>query len=437
MQQPHPKAVLTDIFGAALSAVQGRSLIALRSRLEGETWVGDFGGQILRWPLPPGGRVLVVGAGKATASLARGLEAVLGARIDDGLIVVKHGHAELLERIRTVEGGHPIPDAAGETGTRAMLALIDDLTPNDRVFVLLTGGASALLAAPIEGLTLADEAAVTDLLLCSGAAIEEINTVRKRLSRVKGGGLLRAIAPAQCVTLIVSDVPSNDPGMVGSGPTIPDQASQGAALAVLDRYGLADRVPAAVIRHLRDAPVPVASPNSGPVILLANSDTAVDAALACASAQGLEIAWIDRHMDGNTHAAANAFVDQLKAAAVRRRAGGAPMVLLAAGETTLKVVGTGKGGRNQEFALVAARLLDGEANVALLAAGTDGTDGPTDAAGAFADGETAARARTAGVDLAAALASNDSYPAFAALDDLLITGPTGTNVMDLVIGVAL
>ena len=434
MTQSDLREALTGIFSAALDAVRGERLIASRSRLDGDMWIYDFGEPALRWSLPPGGRVLVVGAGKATASLAAGLEAVLGTRIDDGVIVVKHGHAEPLKRIRTFEGGHPIPDAAGEAGTHAMLELLRDLSPDDRVFVLLTGGASALLAAPAEGLTLADEAAVTDLLLRSGAAIEEINTVRKRLSRVKGGGLLRALAPAECVTLLVSDVPSNDAGMVGSGPTIPDQAAPGEAMAVLEHYGIAGEVPFAVTEILRRPPIVPPRITPAQVIMLAGSGTALEAATKAARARGFEIDFLDPNMDGDTHAAAARFAAELKAAAARRRAGGPPAVLLAAGETTLKVAGEGKGGRNQEFALVAARLLDGERGVALLSAGTDGTDGPTDAAGGFADGTTVRRAQAAGIDLDACLADNDSHTVLAALGDLLVTGPTGTNVMDLVIG---
>jgi glycerate 2-kinase len=436
MQDADSRSLLTDIFNAALSAVQGEKIIPARSRLDQDSWICDLGQPPLHWRLPANGRVLVVGAGKATASLALGLETVLADRIDDGVIVVKHGHAEPLKRIRTYEGGHPIPDAAGAAGAQAMLDLVQDLSPDDRVFVLLTGGASALLAAPAEGLTLDDEAVVTTSLLRSGAAIEEINTVRKRLSRIKGGGLLRAIAPAQCVTLLVSDVPSNDVGMVGSGPTIPDGAAPGAAMAILERYGLVGDLPPAVVQALQRSRSDPSSPAMPTVIMLANSDTALDAAIGRSRELGLEIGSVDRRMSGDTHAAAAAFVEALRAAAGRRRAGGPPAVVLAAGETTLQVKGRGKGGRNQEFALVAARLLEGQSGLSLLSAGTDGTDGPTDAAGAFADGGTAGRAGAAGVNLAAALADNDSYTAFGALDDLLVTGPTGTNVMDLVIGIA-
>ncbi len=429
-----PRAVLADVFTAALQAVQGERLIAARSRLDGEVWDYSHGDTHLRWDLPRGGRVLVVGAGKATASLAAGLEAVLGDRIDGGVIVVKHGHGMPLRCIQSLEGGHPIPDAAGQAGAQAMLESVEGLSPDDRVFVLLTGGASALLAAPAEGLTLADEAAVTGLLLRSGATIEEMNTVRKRLSRLKGGGLARAIAPAQSVTLLVSDVPSNDPAMIGSGPTLPDGAAPGEALAVLRRYGIADQIPAAALERLRQTPPAVAAAPTK-VLMLADSGTAVDAAAARAKALSFAVEVVDAHMDGDTHAAAAGFVAALRAAAARRRAGGPPTVLLSAGETTLKVTGEGRGGRNQEFALVAAKLLAAEAGAALLAAGTDGTDGPTEAAGAFADGSTAQRAVAAGLDLDAALADNDSNSFFARLSDLHVTGPTGTNVMDLVIGV--
>ena len=428
------RAILRDIFASAIEAVRGADLIRSRSSFVGNAWTYEHGGTRIAWPIPTGGRLLVVGAGKAAASLALGLEQILGERVDGGALVVKYGHVEPLKRITQYEGGHPVPDAAGLAGTGAVLRLLEGLTPDDRVFVALTGGASSLLLAPADGLSLADKVQATEVLLASGASISEINTIRKLLSKVKGGGLLSAIGPAQSMTLMISDVPISDPAMIGSGPTWADTVDGEQALAIIDKYQVAGRMPPAIVKRLEMATANCARDNRrARHLILAESADAIDAAAERARALGFAVSVVDRRMEDDTHSAASRFAVAVRAAAQARAWGGPATILLAGGETTLKVVGTGKGGRNQEFALVTALALEGTGGVAILAAGTDGTDGPTNAAGAFADGETCARVARVGLDPRAYLANNDSYGLFSSLGDLLVTGPTGTNVMDLVV----
>jgi glycerate 2-kinase len=436
MQAPlaEARSLLRSIFLEALESVRGERLIEALGGPDGGCWRIRRNGLSIDFPLPVDGRLVVVGAGKAVGSLAKGLEAVLGDRIDDGCIIVKHGHRETLSRIRQLEAGHPIPDMAGVRATEELLRTVDGLTERDRVIVLLTGGASALMVAPVEGVTLQEKAVATDMLLRSGASIEEINWVRKRLSRVKGGRLLDRMGQASVLTLLISDVPSGDDSMIGSGPTIRPRSDERAP-DIFARYGLADHAPASVLHRLaQEDPASAArhDPRREAALLLADSGTLVRAVHDVAARKGLAVADFDTRMTGNTHEAARAM-----AAALRETPHGVrPRLLVSAGETTLQVTGHGKGGRNQEFALVASLAMEGAADVALLAAGTDGTDGPTDAAGAFADGLLGARAAAAGYDPAEALARNDSYALFERTGDLFRTGPTGTNVMDLVLGLA-
>lgn len=428
------RSALFQIYDAAIDSVRGDNLIRTRSHLEGNNWVYEHGGQRVVWPMDPEGRVFAIGAGKAAASILLGLESVLGDRLAGGCAIVKEGHHAPLRSIELFDAGHPIPNEAGARATARLLEFLETLGPRDSVFVALTGGASALMVAPAEGLTLADKARVSDVLIASGANISEINTVRKQLSKVKGGRLLNAIHPASSMTLMISDIPGDDPAMIGSGPTMPDSSAPEEAIAILERYGMLGRMSPAVLAALQRPPprIRAADQKRHRHLVLADSQTALIAARAEATKRDYLVEVVDAHLNSDTHVAARRF-----AAIVRETAasGGHRRVLLAAGETTLKVAGSGLGGRNQEFALIAALELDGIPGVSILASGTDGTDGPTNAAGALVDGRTIARARSAGLDPEAMLADNDSNRFFAALGDLHVTGPTGTNVMDLVIGV--
>jgi hydroxypyruvate reductase len=433
-----PRELLKHLYRVAIDAVHGGRTLVARSHVDADIWRFEGGDDALTVPLPEAasnGRVVVVGAGKAASAMARGMEAVLQERISDGIVVVKYGHHEPLRYIRAFEAGHPVPDAAGVAATHQLLRLLQTASAEDTVFCVLSGGASSLLVAPAPGVSLDDKAMTTRMLLNSGASIQEANLVRKHISAVKGGRL----RPAQCrafCTLAISDVVGDDPATIGSGPTVPDASSCEDALHVIDRYGLRSTLPPSVMTHLicgcgrRDPVAPFQ--RSSVFRIVANIRQAIEACVAEAVRIGLGVRVLSDQMNGNTHDAARSFAAAACEAARAVRAGAAPILLLAAGETTLAVRGTGRGGRNQEFALAAAQTLQGVRHVTLLSTGTDGTDGPTDAAGAFVDESTFARARALGLEPMAHLRNNDSHPLFDTLGDLHNTGPTGTNVMDLV-----
>ena len=429
---PHP--LLTRLFDAAVRAAQGEDLLAANSNVSGDTWRYSGPGGLLEVPLR--GRIFVTGAGKAAASLARGLEAVLGDRIDSGVVLVKHGHAQPLRRIRVLEGGHPVPDAVGLAGTRQLMQTVAAAAAGDTMFFVLTGGASALLVEPAAGVSFVDVQAANRLLVNGGAGIDDINAVRKHLSAVTGGRLRQRAKCTTFCTLAISDVIGDAPAAIGSGPTVADPTTFAECIAIVDRYGLRDSLPRAVVEHLeggaagRIAETPKEASallRSSPYRIVASNRISIEAAAHAARAAGFRVEILTTEMQGHTHEAARRF-----AAALRQAT--APTVVLAGGETTLAVEGNGRGGRNQEFAVVAALELQGLDNVAMLSAGSDGSDGPTDAAGAFVDGSTVARARARGLDPQDFLRRHDSYPLLDALGDLHRTGPTGTNVMDLAIG---
>jgi hydroxypyruvate reductase len=431
-----------DIFRAGLGAADPYKILRDSSHIEANRWHCKVPGAAISMNLPDpesAGRIFAVGAGKAAASLAKALEESLGDRLTSGRIVVKHGHGLPMKRIIIEEGGHPLPDEGGLEGTKRLLDDLGDTRLEDRVFFLLTGGGSALLVAPAEGLSLEDKIETTRLLLGCGATIQEMNTLRKHLSAVKGGRLLERIAPARSTTLIISDVVGDDLASIGSGPTAPDPTTFEDCLDILNRYELIGKVPQKIRARLTEGAegrvkeTPKSADGlfeEAQHLILASNRLSVDAAQQRAGELGFDVEVFAHDMVGSTHEQARGFVQRL----VQRS--GRPLVLLAGGETTLKVQGTGKGGRNQEFSLVAAREIEGQEDLLVLSAGTDGTDGPTDAAGAFADGSTYARARNQGHDPQAYLRNNDSYRLFDSLGDLLKTGPTGTNVMDLVVGIA-
>lgn len=436
-----PQPLLIALFDAAVRAARGEDLLAANSTVRGDTWRYSGPGEPIEVPLR--GRVFVTGAGKAAGSLARGLEAVLGDRIDSGVVLVKHGHAQPLRRIRVLEGGHPVPDAAGLAGTQQLMQTVEAAAAGDTMFFVLTGGASALLVEPAAGLSFADVQSANLLLVNGGAQIDEINAVRKHLSAVTGGRLRQRAKCTTFCTLAISDVIGDSPAAIGSGPTVADPSTFAQCLAILDRHRLRNALPRAVIEHLergaagRIAETPKETSElfrGSPYRIVASNRISIHAAAQAAREAGCRVQILTTEMQGHTHEAARRFASALRRAAAART-DATPLVLLAGGETTLAVEGNGRGGRNQEFALVAALELQGLDNVALLSAGSDGTDGPTDAAGAFVDGSTVARARALGLDPQDFLRRHDSYPLLHALGDLHRTGPTGTNVMDIAIGV--
>ena len=386
-----------------------------------------------RWPVA--GRVLIVGGGKAAVPMARAAERIGGELVAGGLVITKDGHAAAPpSRIDVVEAAHPIPDQRGVNATRRILGMVSDLDEDDIVLALISGGGSALLEAPKEGLTLDAMAEVTDLLLRAGAPIQDLNTVRRPLSRVKGGGLLQAAGGTPVLTLILSDVLGNDPQVIASGPTVPSPSSGEAALAVIDRYGMTDRVPAAVLGALdhQDEDDELAErSDDGQYAIVADNQTALDAASETVRSKGRRIEMVWQGKEGEASKLGIEWVRLCQGAAAEVD------VLLGGGEATVTVRGDGVGGRNTEFALAAALELNsvGASDWVVASLATDGQDGPTGAAGAIADAETVRRALAAGVNPAEALARNDSLRVFEAAGGVLTPGPTGTNVNDLYIGV--
>lgn len=381
-------------------------------------------------PEPPVGRTVVVGAGKAAAEMACALEAHWRGPLS-GLVIVPYGPHPVPTRINVLEAAHPVADAAGVAATTALIERLKGLTADDLVICLLSGGGSALLCAPAPGLTLADKQAVTRALLRSGATISEINTVRKHLSAVKGGRLADLARPARLATLAISDVPGDDPSVLASGPTLPDPTTRAEALAILDRH--APDAPASVRTWLADPRSETPKPNPAhppDVRLIATADQALAAAALAAQVQGYEPLVLGGAIEGaaETVAAEHATL-------VRRILAGegpvrSPCVVLSGGETTVTVRGAGRGGRNTQFLLALALALEGASGVHALAADTDGIDGSEDNAGAWIAPDVLRRAEDLGLDLRAALASTDAWPVFERLGDLVITGPTGTNVND-------
>lgn len=429
---------ILDIFQAALAAVAPEEAIFRHVKRNGKKLIVDGDGLAL----DDYERIIVIGAGKATAPMAAAVESLLGNRIDAGAIVVKEGHGQDLTRIEVIEAGHPVPDQRGVTGTRKLLALAEDAGPADLVICLISGGGSALMIAPAEGLSLDDKQATTRRLLACGADIHEMNTVRKHLSGVKGGRLAARAMPATVVSLILSDVVGDDLDVIASGPTVPDPTTYQEARRVLEDHGIIDSVPVPVREHLdlgiagRYAETPKADHACFKNCLSALVGTnfqALEAAAARAQQLGYRPLILTARLEGEAREAAKVLCAIAVEAGESGHPWSPPLCLLCGGEPTVTLTGNGLGGRNQEMALAAALALDGRDGIVMMSGGTDGTDGPTDAAGALADGFTVRRARQQGLDARDFLRRNDSYHFFRHLNDLVITGPTRTNVMDTVI----
>jgi hydroxypyruvate reductase len=392
--------------------------------------------QLARENLAPYRDIYVVGAGKAGAAMARAAERVLGRRITGGLVNVKYGHVAPLRRIELHECGHPLPDRSGVEGARRIAQIAAGAGADDLLLCLISGGASALLPLPADPITLDEKQETTKLLLACGADIHEFNAVRKHLSRIKGGQLARLAHPATVVSLLLSDVIGDDLDVIGSGPTAPDASTFARARAILEKYGIFDRVPAAVRERIARGAcgeIPETPKQGDPVfqrvrnIVVGSNRAAVDAAVARARELGFRTLVLSTFVEGETREIARMHAAIAKEIVTSGRPLKPPACVITGGETTVTLRGGGLGGRNQEFALSAAIDIAGLRNVVVLSGGTDGTDGPTDAAGAIADGNTLARNPRA----AEFLARNDSYHYFEGLGDLIVTGPTHTNVADV------
>ncbi|MER9402863.1 glycerate kinase [Mesorhizobium caraganae] len=410
-----PKSFLISIFDAAVAAADPERTI--RDHL----------------PAKPRGRTIVIGAGKGSAQMAAAFEKVWDGPIE-GLVVTRYGYGAKCERIEIIEAAHPVPDAAGLEASRRLLEKVQGLTSDDLVVALISGGGSALLPSPAAGLTLADEIAVNEALLASGAPIAAMNTIRKHVSTIKGGRLAAAAWPAKVVSLVVSDIPGDNPALVASGPTVPDTGSREDALASIAAYGM--KLPDAVMEHINSAEADAPSPGDerfsrNEVHLIASAGVSLEAAAAEARRQGIEAVILSDSIEGEAREVGGVHAAIAREVATRNRPFSKPVLILSGGETTVTLRAKGKGGRNSEFLLAFAIGISGADNIHALAADTDGIDGSEDNAGAFADGSTVSRMRSAAVDAKAMLAGNNAWTAFNAVGDLFVPGPTGTNVNDL------
>ena len=390
-------------------------------------------------PSPPSGRTVVVGAGKAAAAMARAVELDWRGALS-GLVVTPYGHGVACERVEVLEAAHPLPDEAGRAAASRVLAQVAGLTGDDLVLCLISGGGSSLLALPAPGVELADEREIGAALLRSGAPITALNCVRKHLSAITGGRLAVAAWPAPVFTMVISDVPGDDPSVIASGPTVADPTTYQAALDVLEQYGIA--APPGVARHLRagaaggpGAPGETPKPDDPRLararsVVLANAGDALAAAAARARSGGLRTVVLGDRIEGEAREVGRRHAEHALALVDWSEADRPATLLLSGGETTVTVRGDGRGGRNTEYLLGLALGLDGRPDIYALAADTDGIDGSQDNAGAFVAPDTLARATAAGLDPHAALARNDAYTLFSRLGDLFLTGPTRTNVND-------
>ena len=401
-----PRQFLRSLYDTAVAAAAPENCM--------RTWV----------PAKPGGRVIVIGAGKAAASMAKELEDQWSGPLE-GCVIVPYGHGADCRWIKVIEASHPVPDEAGVAAAAEILASVSNLSAGDTVVCLISGGGSSLLCLPAQGVSLVEKQSITSQLLKAGAAIHEINCVRKKLSAIKGGKLAAACAPATVITLIISDVPGNDVSMVASGPTIADGSSPAEALEILDRYAISTSASARTAIE-NSAPVKVAA---GDIRILATSDDAMLATAALVATHEITPYTLgDLSGDARSLGAEHAELAMQIAAGIGPVE--APCVILSGGETTVNVHGNGRGGRNGEYALSLAIALDGHPRIHAIACDTDGIDGAGDNAGSFVSPDTLARASAAGLDANELLDRNDSYKFFSTTLDLVVTGPTRTNVND-------
>ena len=437
LPNPAVRQPVLDILQASLTAVDPFAAVQRALQREGDTLV--VGNR--RYDLNAYRRVFVLGAGKAGAPMTQAVESVLGERISGGLVVVKTDHSGPTERVRVVEASHPTPDAAGVAAGREILALAADASADDLVIALISGGGSALLVSPAEGLTLADKQGLTATLLACGATINEMNCLRKHCSGVKGGQLARAVAPATLITLVLSDVIGSPLDVIASGPTVHDSSTWADAWALVEKYDLAGKLPAAILARLQaglagetpdtpEADDPAFA--SSQTLVVADNFLAAQAAQRKAAEMGYNALLLTTFLDGDAAAAGRLLAALAKEVQSSGNPIPAPACLILGGETTVQLGSNpGKGGRNQEVALAAGLALQGSRGVTVVSLATDGSDGPTESAGAMADGGTVKRGAALGLSAAEYMRRHDAYPYLVASHDLLRTGPTQTNVNDL------
>ena len=409
---PEPRPFLRALFDCAVETADPMRALALHL------------------PAKPAGRVVVIGAGKASARMAEAVERQWGPC--EGLVITRYGYARPCAGIEIVEAAHPVPDAAGQHATTRLLALLAGLGPDDFVLALISGGASSLLVAPRPGISLSEKQAVNQALLASGAPINQMNTLRKHLSLVKGGQLAATAYPARMLALMISDIPGDDMAFIGSGPTVPEPSTPAEARAIASQWNLA--LPPSITATL-NAPTTTIPPGDIRLSrvenrIIAAPSQSLHAALTLAGSMGCEVRLLGDALEGEARDVATAQSQMARDIAAARTPGSAPVLLLSGGELTVTRRGSGIGGPNAEFSLALALALQGTPGIHAIACDTDGVDGAAEVAGAIITPDTLARARTLGLDPAQALAQNDSHSFFAALDDQVITGPTLTNVND-------
>jgi hydroxypyruvate reductase len=418
------------------ATLRRQALAIFKAALHAANPAEGVAGRLAREDLKRYRHIYVVGAGKAGAAMARAAERVLGRRIACGLLNVKYGHIAPLRRIELNECGHPVPDQRGVEGARRIAEIAASAGPDDLMLCLISGGASALLPLPADPIALDEKQEVTKLLLACGASIHEINAVRKHISQIKGGQLARLAYPAQVLSLLLSDVIGDNLDVIGSGPTAPDASTFALARSILDKYGILQRLPTSVRERIERGcrgRIPETPKQGDPIfarvrnVVIGSNRLAVDAAAARARQLGFRTLVLSTFVEGETREIARMHAAIAKEIVYAGRPLKPPACVITGGETTVTLRGDGLGGRNQEFVLSAAMDIAGLENVVVLSAGTDGSDGPTDAAGAIADGRTLTRNPRA----PEFLARNDSYRYFEGLGDLIVTGPTNTNVMDV------
>ncbi len=413
-ESPAPRDLLRAMFDAAVASAQ--PAVCVPPAL----------------PAPPKGRLIVLGAGKASAAMAKAVEDAWGGPLE-GLVVTRYGYGAPCSRIEIVEAAHPVPDAAGHAAARRILALAEAAGPDDTVLFLISGGGSALLALPIDGVSLADKQAVNRALLASGATISEMNCVRRHLSAIKGGRLAAAAHPAKVVTLLISDVPGDRPRDIASGPTVPDETTCADAFAIVRRYGI--ELPANVRAVLESGRGETVGPDDSRLAgiethMVAAPQMALEAAAEVGRRAGWPVHILGDAIEGEARDVGTVMAGIARQVAARGQPFAAPCILLSGGETTVTVRGAGRGGRNVEFLLSLGISLDGLADVWAIACDTDGVDGLEDIAGALLAPDTLARAWALGIRPKDALADNDGHGFFGALGDAVVTGPTLTNVND-------
>ena len=424
------------IFNKGLEAVEPCSAVKRYCRRKGDNlFIGNR-----KYNLSGIKNIFITGAGKATAPMAAAIEDILGKNITRGIINVKYGHTTSLNRIRLIEAGHPVPDKNGMQGAGEILNLAEDAKKDDLVFCLISGGGSALLVLPAEGITLKDKQDTIKILLSCGATIHEINTIRKHTSGIKGGRLARGAYPATMVSLILSDVVGDDLDVIASGPSVPDPTTFEECMEIFKKYKILKNIPKTVISHIKSGilgKIPETPKKHEPAfaktynLIIASNMEAINAARIEAEKTGYNTLVLSSMIEGETRDVAKVHGAIAREILKTGNPLPPPACILSGGETTVNITGSGLGGRNQEFVLAAAIDIAERKNIVVLSGGTDGGDGPTDAAGAIADTNTFKRAESMGLNPLNFLLNNDSYHFFKQLDDLLITGPTNTNVMDL------